>query len=263
MTMIQKIKRKFRSVAPIQLYLLIGSVYWCLSPSKTSKIVIPDNECYRCYNLKIRERYFFPDLDHQRRASIGRRDKIKKYTLPGFVEINSSDTVVDVGAFVGEFSLPASKIGKKVISIEPAPRNYHSLEKNARNHNIQTIQAIVSDTNVSNTLNIGEDPSDHSIMDVDVGEIKSTVSVESVRLDELVEELDEDHIDFLKIDAEGAEPEVLRGASGITIRKVAVDCSPERNGETTVQEVTKVLEHQGFETQTGSSNKYIVFGVKK
>lgn len=62
-------------------------------------------------------------------------------------------------------------------------------------------------------------------------------------------ELGVEKIDFLKIDAEGAEPEVLEGTPLCRVKKVAVDCSPERFGKTTVFEVLKILLSAGFKCQ--------------
>ena len=63
--------------------------------------------------------------------------------------------------------------------------------------------------------------------------------------------MDNQHIKLLKIDAEGAEPEVLRGCEGIkqNIDYISVDCGAERGQgqETTFVEVVKIMNKYNFE----------------
>jgi ABC-type phosphate transport system ATPase subunit len=73
------------------------------------------------------------------------------------------------------------------------------------------------------------------------------VPVEAIRLDILMHKLGIDRIDFLKIDAEGAEPEVLDGVDLSKVKKVAVDCAPERFGKSTVSKVVQILRTAGYE----------------
>jgi len=66
-------------------------------------------------------------------------------------------------------------------------------------------------------------------------------------LDDFIREIDISQIDFLKIDAEGAEPEVLKGSNKLRISKLAIDAGNERNGESTVEEVSNILKNRGYE----------------
>ena len=58
-----------------------------------------------------------------------------------------------------------------------------------------------------------------------------------------------DTVHLLKCDAEGAEPEVLAGATELLARTtwVAIDCGAERHGATTVDPVRSTLEAHGFD----------------
>lgn len=91
-----------------------------------------------------------------------------------------------------------------------------------------------------------------------MGEIESISKVKAVRLDNLIHNLGLNRIDFLKIDAEGAEPEVLEGAKDFlnNIRKIAVDCTPERFGKTTSSKVNDILSSQGFQTRVRNDKVY-------
>ena len=68
-------------------------------------------------------------------------------------------------------------------------------------------------------------------------------------------------IDFLKVEAEGAELEVLQGL-GDKIRyvnKISVDGGPERYGKPTFKDVNSFLRSKGFQTNV---IRYQVFAWK-
>ena len=59
-----------------------------------------------------------------------------------------------------------------------------------------------------------------------------------------------------KIEAEGAEPEVLYGLKKklANIRYISLDCGPERNGKTTITEVTNFLKVNNFKITVVNNN---------
>ena len=119
---------------------------------------------------------------------------------------DKSKVFVDVGAFVGAFSIRMSRYYGKVYAFEPNPRSYRVLKKNIELNNIQNIQAYnigVGDSRRQVTLY--EKGGSSSIVDDSYkrGEYKVWVD----RLDRLV-----DRVDVLKIDVEGYEGYVIKGA---------------------------------------------------
>ena len=132
--------------------------------------------------------------------------------------INKGDTVLDLGANVGYYSLLASRLtGKtgKVFAFEPEPRNYRILQRNIELNNytnIYAFQKAVSDENTSLTLHISEkDSGAHTIRPTQVErEFENEVNVEVVRLDDfLIEKAGS--VDVVKMDIEGSEPKALAG----------------------------------------------------
>lgn len=55
-------------------------------------------------------------------------------------------------------------------------------------------------------------------------------------IEQLANDLDVPTIDFLKVEAEGLEPEVVRGSVGAPVKKIAVAGNDERYGETTFED---------------------------
>lgn len=75
------------------------------------------------------------------------------------------------------------------------------------------------------------------------------VTLIAARLDDIVSErIDGKSIQALKIDAEGAEPEVLAGAPQLLRRcpRVSIDAGWERQGESTVDECRRILDGAGY-----------------
>lgn len=63
----------------------------------------------------------------------------KAFAIPkgiGCSPINRSDVVLDLGAHLGAFTLPAAKAGARVWAIEPVPLNAKLLKRNVRKANL-------------------------------------------------------------------------------------------------------------------------------
>ena len=131
----------------------------------------------------------------------------------------NKDVVLDVGAHVGRYSLYAGKkVGEngKVISIEANPQNYEQLVKNIRLNNLEQIvfpyNFAASDVNGSVELKVPKDSGRSSIIDSRVsGEKIKIIKIKSVRLEDFLEEIGIDKINWMKMDIEGAEIKALKG----------------------------------------------------
>ncbi len=161
--------------------------------------------------------------------SVGYSDWLgKKYGLEGFVEVDSGDTVIDCGAFVGGFTLFAAKRASLVICVEPSAVSYRCLRLNTADSSVVDARNIgLFDSDGEMNLHLSVDPTENSLLSPDeqaTGE-ESTVKVFTV--DSLAASAGLDCIDFLKLEAEGVEPEILRGIDKIKVKKIAIDVSPE------------------------------------
>jgi FkbM family methyltransferase len=131
-------------------------------------------------------------------------------------------TVVDVGAHIGYYTLLFAKnVGAtgRVISFEPAPNNFAVLAKNVELNGLAHVRlfdsAIFSrcgkiTISIPDHSNSGEASVSQSVG-------ATHVQVNSTTLDAVSSSLDL-HPDFLKIDVEGSETDVLAGAQK-TIRR--------------------------------------------
>ena len=146
--------------------------------------------------------------------------------------LDSSKTVIDVGAHIGLYALMASTDRPDVttIAFEPVPRNLQYLRRNvARNHtpDLRVEAAAVGDHDGTITLYIPETtrlPATASIVESNSAE-KVGTEVPIVSLDHYVTTHDISSVDLIKLDVEGAEAAVLRGAAEIIrMHRPAIIC---------------------------------------
>ena len=136
--------------------------------------------------------------------------------------------VVDIGAHIGIYTLFALRQLSghgRVYSFEPTPKTFALLRDNVQVNGFlesgvaRLDQRAISDhAGTANFTAYAANSGHNSLFgDAAVGE---TLSVETVTLDAAL--ADEPRIDVIKIDAEGSEPFVLRGMTGIVGRNPAI-----------------------------------------
>jgi len=162
--------------------------------------------------------------------------------------------VIDVGAHIGTYTiLAAEKIGKngKIVAIEPEPQNYERLLENIKLNNLQNVVPIkiaLTDHNGFEKLYLSSSSVCHSLIFKENKESYINVSVKI--LDKLLEELNLKRVDIIKIDAEGAEIPILKGAEK-TLKAnpntkiiVAAERYPSQ-----AKEINQFLQGTGFKTK--------------
>jgi FkbM family methyltransferase len=167
--------------------------------------------------------------------------------------------VLDVGANVGEFSLFAALKGAEVISIEPDRRNMKALTLNTQHlANIRRLQLACADNDGETIFYAYPEGADSSLIEPEKYSDKYKVATR--RLDALMAELGRTRIDLMKCDAEGAEPEVLRGAAGILplVKTLVLDVSPERNGASTADACAAIVRAAGMKVEFFHKGRILV-----
>ena len=112
------------------------------------------------------------------------------------------DVVIDVGAQYGNYTLDACSLGARVYAFEPNPQSYEILKRNVELNRFDNCSLFnLGLWNENGEISI-EDYAPHSGWR---GKFKT------ITLDRWVESNEIDRIDFIKIDTEGAELEILKG----------------------------------------------------
>jgi len=140
-------------------------------------------------------------------------------------EIKKGDVVLDIGANIGYYTLIfASLVGEKgkVYAFEPDPTNFALLKKNVEingYNNVVLVPKAVSDkSGIVKLYLCEENKGDHRIYNS--GEGRNSIEVTSVRLDDYFDK--NQHIDFIKMDIQGAEGLALQGMQKLLKRNDSV-----------------------------------------
>jgi FkbM family methyltransferase len=123
-------------------------------------------------------------------------------------------TIVDVGANIGLTALAFSAIAPRghVIAIEPSPRNFALLQTNLERNDVRNVDAVnLAMSDRTGTVEMVEDDSFMAGNRIVAG--GAGVSVPATTLDELLAGRGTRQVDLLKIDVEGHETQVLKGAT--------------------------------------------------
>jgi FkbM family methyltransferase len=131
------------------------------------------------------------------------------------VSTEEQDVFVDIGSHIGKYAIAvANTVGKEglVIALEPHPETFKVLQKNIKLNHLENVVALnLAAWKDSATLKfyIGSTPSEFS---VNRSLFDKSINVQAKRIDELLlRELKLRRVDWIKIDVEKAELEVLQG----------------------------------------------------
>jgi len=129
--------------------------------------------------------------------------------------IKESSVVYDIGANVGFYTLLASELVKSkgsVIAFEPLPDNIHYLKKHIEMNKCQNVK--IFETGVADFTGESFFATNSSRCEGSIA-AAGPLRVNIIKLDDLVARDEIPVPDYIKIDVEGAELKVLKGAENI------------------------------------------------
>lgn len=125
--------------------------------------------------------------------------------------LSDGSTFVDVGANIGYYTRMAARIvgsNGKVFAFEPLPTAYRLLQRNSAD--LATVLPLqIALGNQSGTVRFYVHRSGDQSSTMDMGEARAEIKVEMKTLDSMISSFD--RVDFIKIDVEGSELQVLQG----------------------------------------------------
>lgn len=128
--------------------------------------------------------------------------------------LSSQDTILDVGAFHGEYSIKARNSNPlaQVYAFEPNPDSAGVLRKNCEGLNVNVVELAVSDT--EGVVSFSSSSAMSRIETPTSGYDQDLIQVKAVCLDQWVSN-QKVKVGLMKIDVEGAEAAVLRGSQQV------------------------------------------------
>jgi FkbM family methyltransferase len=160
--------------------------------------------------------------------------------------------VFDIGANDGQFAAGLSEEfpDAELYCFEPVSSTFRELEKNLKNTNIKCYNIGFGSKSGQSTIYITENASTNSLIEPEKYARRETVSITT--LDQFVKQYEIGNIDLLKIDTEGFDLEVLKGAEAtLDIKKVSfvyveVGLNPQNKLHVPLEEISKWLFQKGF-----------------
>lgn len=184
---------------------------------------------------------------------LGEYEKAELLTLNTFLK--KGNTILDIGANIGLYSLYASKIvGEqgRIISFEPFKQNYHSFSNNiALNNfiNIQLEKKAVGIENGSIKLYYNQDEQNLGMVSTQFVENAICEEVSVISIDEYIEENKINQVDFIKIDIEGHEFKALQGMRNTLLKykpTILIEILEENNSADNNEYVHRFLVDLGY-----------------
>ena len=201
------------------------------------------------FKLKYKSRYWY--FAHRSRAWIylkglkyRSKELFEEYILKS-VPIKTNDYILDCGANVGDFYLC---FNKKInyIGIEPSLKEFKCLNKNIKNQKLIN-KALWNKSKKIKKFYVSSEEADSSL--IKINNYENTVMIKTITLDEIVKKLNR-RIKLLKLEAEGAEPEVLEGFKKYIglVDYISIDAGFERGKklESTIVKCSNFLVNNNF-----------------
>lgn len=186
-------------------------------------------------------------------VDFGAYREICGYNVYFYEVLRNGMNVIDIGAHIGVYTvLAAEKVGDtgKVVAIEPEPENYKQLLKNIELNNFRNVTplniALFNHEGYEN-LYLSSLSGSHSLSAKE--NIVSSIKVPLKTLDNLLEKLNLKKVDIIKIDTEGAEIPILKGAEKtLKTNPNAKIIVASYHYPSEVEEVCQFLNERGFKT---------------
>jgi len=166
--------------------------------------------------------------------------------------IDKGDTVVDIGGHVGSSMLPLRNLvgdSGRVIVFEPVPAWIRYLKKTIEANsweNITIENMVVGSENGIVDLYIPKPETSQSTINYDGGAKNSQVKVESTTLSDYADANNIDKFDFVKIDVEGGEYDIVCKSNAMMNIEVAlIELHPHKMSKRETRDVWDELKHSG------------------
>lgn len=189
----------------------------------------------------------------------------ESYYLTILKDIREANVILDIGANIGITSLFFASLNSKgkIYAFEPHPDTFQRLVENIQINNFENIRTYPMGAGSKNETRILDEVDNHNsgmnrIIGIDSG-ISSGKKITTIALDTFFLPGDIPKVDFIKIDVEGFETEVLKGAKEIIrlhkpVLFIELDDNNLRDHGSSAEDLIVFLENLGYEKIYRSDN---------
>src|SRR3989344_2709556 len=195
-----------------------------------------------------------------------------EWIIKGYIEKyvpKEGDVVFDGGAFCGMCTYYFSKLvgpTGKVYAFEPDEDNYQIVLSNIRKHHLDNVVLVKKGLySHSTTLAFSNRGSGLSKLAGNQTHLVNVSSIEVVSLADAYAQFNLTHLDFVKMDIEGTELEVIWGAKEFLKDKnvrFAIASYHYRDGEQTYKTLEKIFTEIGYKSETGFPRQLTTWASK-
>lgn len=189
---------------------------------------------------------------------------VQKVYNPSYLPLQAKATVIDIGANVGIYCLYAAKNGaKRIFAIEPLSQNISLIKKNFKTNKLpQPTMTEVAVTNRSGKarLYLANFDSHGLLFDHDYkNKFTKYIFIRTTTLTEIIQKSRIKRVDFLKIDCEGSEGEIIYSTPTSIWHKIDKVAIEYHNGVSKYNNVNIVnrLKKLGYQTKLKSLDPYL------
>ena len=179
--------------------------------------------------------------------------------------LNQCKTIIDIGTHIGSFSVYAARQAEdsSIFSFEPSPENYFQLSKNIALNGLTNVRpfqkAVAAHSGKAPFYYDRFNNAAHGL----IPKTKDFIDVDCTTLKEVFLDFKIEQCDFLKIDCEGAEYEILFNTPAEIlkrIRRIVLEYHDPifygaKNVEHTPKNLARFLNETGFETKILPENR--------
>jgi FkbM family methyltransferase len=207
-----------------------------------------------------------PNHDYRIHCPLNKEDFIvmtkHEEEIIGIFRPKEGDIVVDIGAHMGRYTIPSAKsvgVSGKVIAVEAHPYNFGILQHNLKLNkltNVSALNSAVYSKKANLKLYLPDEDLGYTMHHSVMTNYLSTkynneterkyIEVEADTLDNLLKSSGITTVNWIKIDVEGAEYEVLKGAREILSINKRISILVEVHGKDTYGPTIELLQSNNF-----------------
>jgi FkbM family methyltransferase len=235
-----------------KIYILKNYEYKKIIIKKNTSWLINDYETeFNILSLNKLPRYF-------RGLRFTQNKTIEEYGYNKLFTLSKYSNVLNVGANIGEVAMGFLNHNLNVKAVEADISQFNILLRNKKIFDTRNLDSklsfnlynvALSNKNKLTNFYLNPENNDSTLIKPNSREIKkyNIIKIQTKKIDDIIAE--DEKIDLIVGDVEGSEPEVLKGAikSLKKCKYVSLDCSIERNGKDTINQVINLLKLNNFE----------------